>query len=112
MKIRTKILALVMAIVMLVHLAFSSCKDAETLEGAYVQGSGFTKEYFEANKMEVLEKSIDAKEMFGFDDSFFDFFKNEKLKNGMQGNIEIVEDGVAMNMSVATLHRISKFLHG
>ena len=103
MKIRTKILALVMAIVMLVPLSFSSCKDAETVEGAYVQGSGFTKEYFEANKMEVIEKSIDVKEMFGFDDSFFDFFKNEKLKNGMQGDIEIVEDGVAMNMSVATL---------
>ena len=103
MKMRTKFLALAMAIVMLVPLVFSSCNKTEN---AYAEGKGgksLTKEYFEANKMEVIENSIDVEEVFKINDSFFDFFKNEKLANGIQGNVEIVEDGVAMNMSVATL---------
>ncbi len=109
MKIRTRILALTLAVLMAVSLSFSGCGKKDELEVSGEKSTGaFTKEYFEENKMEIIENSVDTNELFGLNDEFFNFFKNEKLESGLAIDAAFEYEDVDVNLGIASLNDPAK----
>ena len=114
MKLRTKAIALSLALATTAAFGFTACDDEgkaknpvstnnEQNEPKTQVEEGMTKEYFEANKYEVLMNSVDFEELFGLDDEVFNFFRNEELKNGAEMSLFISEGSDKATLTASAL---------
>ena len=119
MKFRTKAIALSLVLAMAAPFAFTSCDEEgkakkstgtnnvlEANNESRMQiEEGMTKEYFEANKYEVLVNSIDFEELFGLDDEVFNVFRNQKLKSGAEISLFVGDERDEANLTFSAVEK-------